>query len=92
MVGMVHNEEFWNLSPLERLELNLLRMFNKNIYEMIDAFMNTRPIFKPSHSKDIMGANDNVYITPIHNQKFEVQQMIKDCRYKMKLVLCCTLV
>jgi hypothetical protein len=59
MVGMGHNEEFWNL----------LRMFNKDIYEMIDAFMNTRPIFKPLNSRDFMGANDNVYITPIHNKK-----------------------
>jgi hypothetical protein len=79
MVGMGHNEEFWNSSPLERLALNLLRMFNKDIYEMIDAFMNTEAIFKTSHSRDFMGANDNVYSTPIHNKKFESKQTIKDC-------------
>jgi hypothetical protein len=45
MVGTSHKEEFWNILPANRMALNLQRLFHKVIYEMIDAFMNSWPIF-----------------------------------------------
>ncbi len=41
--------------------LNLVKLFNKFIYEMIDAFMSNKPTFDPSHSPNFMDPNDNVY-------------------------------
>jgi hypothetical protein len=38
--------------------MNLFTQFNENIYEMLDAFMNTKPIFQPMHSMDFMDLNN----------------------------------
>jgi hypothetical protein len=38
--------------------MNLFTQINENIYEMIDAFMNTKPIFQPMHSMDFMDLNN----------------------------------
>jgi hypothetical protein len=50
MVGTSHKEEFWNNPLPNRTTFNLQRFFYKVIYEMIDAFMNSWPIFELSHS------------------------------------------
>jgi hypothetical protein len=50
MEKMNHNENYWNIPPLDGVTLSLPRIFNKVIYEMTDAFMNNKTIFKPLHS------------------------------------------
>jgi hypothetical protein len=57
---MRHNEELWNMSTINKVAMNLPRMLNKNIYEMIYSFTKTRPIFQPPHSKDFMDLIDDV--------------------------------
>ncbi len=47
-----------------KVALNLVQLFNKNIFEMVNAFVNTQLKFQPSHFKDFIDTNDNVY-TPI---------------------------
>jgi hypothetical protein len=39
MVGASKKQIFWNMLPLDKIVMNPPRVFNKNIYEMIDAFM-----------------------------------------------------
>jgi len=50
------------MSTANRLASNLPRLFNKNIFEMIDLLMNNPPIFQLPHSRDFMDFNDNIYI------------------------------
>ncbi len=47
-----------------KVALNLVQLFNKNIFEMVNAFVNTQLKFQPSHFKSFIDINDNVY-TPI---------------------------
>lgn len=54
IVGMGHNEFFWNMSIVDKVSMNLLRMFNKSIYEMIDTVMKIRSIFQPPHFRGFM--------------------------------------
>jgi hypothetical protein len=63
-VGTGCNEEFWNMSITNRVNMNLSKAFRKNIYEIINSFMKTRPIFQPSHFRDFMDLNNVVYIPP----------------------------
>jgi hypothetical protein len=44
MVGTSQKQIFWNMLPLDKIVMNPPRVFNKNIYEMIDAFMSIKPI------------------------------------------------
>jgi hypothetical protein len=53
-----HNEELWNMLPNDIIVMNFLRIFNINIYEMINTFMNTRLIFKLTHSMYFIDPND----------------------------------
>ncbi len=39
MVVTSHNEWFWNMISIDIIIMNLFRLFNKNIYKMIDTFM-----------------------------------------------------
>jgi hypothetical protein len=55
MVGTNHDEGFWNM--LSTTKLCLFRLFNKSIYKMIDAFMNTELIFQPPNFKYFMDPN-----------------------------------
>jgi hypothetical protein len=50
---------------------DLPRVFVKSIYEMIDAFMSSRPNFEPSHSQDFMDPNNNVFNPKFTYQEFE---------------------
>jgi hypothetical protein len=59
MVGIGHSQDHWNIIPLDKITLNLPRMFNKVIYEMINAFMSNKPIFEPTHSWDFMDPHDD---------------------------------
>ncbi len=43
-----------------RVNMNLL-----NIYEMINSFVKTRPIFQVSHSRDFMDPNNAMYSPPL---------------------------
>jgi len=47
-----------------KISMNLLRMFSRNIHEMINAFMKTRPIFQPPHSRDFMDLQMMLCTTP----------------------------
>jgi len=68
MIGMGHNKKFL-IVYYKKIIMNVFVLFNKNIYEIIDAFMKTIPIFKASHSKDFMDLNHAMY-TPTP-QEFE---------------------
>jgi hypothetical protein len=57
--------------PRDIIAMNLLRVFNINIYEMINTFMNTRLIFKLTHSMYFIDPNDKVY-TLMRAQKLKV--------------------
>ncbi len=59
---------FWNMSIASKVSMNLLRMSNRSIYEMIENFMKTRPIFQPPHCRDFMGPTDAVY-NPFFHEK-----------------------
>jgi hypothetical protein len=54
MVEVGHNLNFKTCPLQKKITMNLHRLFNKNIYEMIDAFIKTITIFKPLYSKDFM--------------------------------------
>jgi hypothetical protein len=43
---------------------------SKNIYEMIDSFMKTKPIFQPPHFRDFMNLNDAMYSPPLQETEF----------------------
>jgi hypothetical protein len=60
MVERKHNEKLWNMSIIDKVAMNLLRMFNINIYKTIDTFMKIRPLFQPPHSKDFMNLTNDV--------------------------------
>jgi hypothetical protein len=47
--------------PHDIIAMNLLKVFNINIYEMINTFMSTRLIFKLTHSMYFINPNDKVY-------------------------------
>jgi hypothetical protein len=68
IVGMGHNDFFWNMSSTDKVSMNLFRMSNRSIYEMIDAFMKTRPIFQQLHSKDFMDPTNVVYNPLLHEE------------------------
>jgi hypothetical protein len=68
IIGMGHNEFFRNMSIIDKVSMNLLRMFNRSIYKMIDTFMKTRPIFQPSHFRDFMDPTDVVYNPLLHEE------------------------
>jgi hypothetical protein len=69
MASTDHNEDYWSILPQDRVALNLWRLFNKMIYEMIDAFMSNMPIFEPPYFWDFMDTNDNIYILNYVNQE-----------------------
>jgi hypothetical protein len=62
---MGHNEEFWNMFGTNRVNINLLKVIGKNIFEMINSFVKTRPIFQASHSRDFMYPKNAMYIAPL---------------------------
>jgi len=70
MVEMGHNEELWNMFIIDKVAMNLPRMFNMSIYKTIDAFMKTRPIFQPPHSRDFMDLTDDVCNPTFQETKF----------------------
>jgi hypothetical protein len=50
---------------------NLLRHYSQSVYEMIDAFMRSMPIFHPPHVHDLMQKGDGIYVPPprhLHNK------------------------
>jgi hypothetical protein len=50
---------------------DLPRVFVKSIYEMMDAFMSSRPNFEPPCSQDFTDPNNNVFNPKFVCQKFE---------------------
>jgi len=44
--------------PSNKIAINLFTQFNESIYEMMDVFMNTKPMFQPMHSMDFMDLNN----------------------------------
>ncbi len=69
MASIDQNEDYWNILPQDRVALNLWRLFNKMIYDMIDAFMHNMPIFEPLYFWDFMDTNDNLYTFNYVNQE-----------------------
>ncbi len=72
---MCQNEDFWNMCATNILASNLLKLFNKSIFKMIDSFMNRRPIFESPHSHYVMDPIDNIYTTKsiLHNHNSLIQ-------------------
>ncbi len=68
IVRMGHNEFFWNISIVDKVSMNLLKMFNKSIYEMIDTFMKTRSIFQLPHFRGFMDPIDAMYNPLLHEE------------------------
>ncbi len=64
MVRTSRNEKFKEMYLFNKVALNLVQLFNKNIFEMVNSFVNTQLKFQPSHFKGFIDTNDNVY-TPI---------------------------
>jgi hypothetical protein len=65
IVGTGHNEELWSMFTINRVSMNLPKVFNKNIYEMIDSFMKTT-----MHLKDFKDLNNAVYNPPFQETKY----------------------
>jgi len=65
---MGHNDFFGNMSIANKVSMNLLRMSNRSIYEMIETFMKIRPIFQPPHCRDFMDPTNAVY-NPLFHEK-----------------------
>jgi hypothetical protein len=61
MYGTGHATEYWDLMAQEMVVLNLLRHFNRQVYEMVDMFMRTCPMLNPPHVKNNMAHDDHVY-------------------------------
>ncbi len=53
------------------IAMNLLKLFNINIYELINTFMNTKFIFKLTHFVYFIDPNDKVY-TFMCPQKYKI--------------------
>jgi hypothetical protein len=60
----------YGMSTINKVPMNLPRMFNMSIYKTIDAFMKTRPIFQPPHSRDFMDSVDDVCSPTFQETKF----------------------
>jgi hypothetical protein len=56
-----HNEEYWDMSTKYKVSQGLLKFFSKMFIEFINIFMYSRPCFNPSHSRNFMNPNDDVY-------------------------------
>ncbi len=61
MYGTGHATEYWDLMAQKNITSNLLRHFNRQVYEMVDMFMKTCPTLNPPHVKDTMAHDDHVY-------------------------------
>jgi len=61
MFQTCHSEELWNMFPHDIIAMNLPKVSNINIYEMINTFINTRFIFKLTHSMFFIDPNDKVH-------------------------------
>lgn len=45
----------------QKKTLNFLRYYNKYVYDIIEVFMDTWPMFHPPHIWNLMLFNDSVY-------------------------------
>lgn len=52
------NEDYWVLSIQNMSFLDLLKQYVKKIYETIEYFLSSQPIFCPHHVQDLMATND----------------------------------
>jgi hypothetical protein len=69
---MGHNLNFKTCPLQKKFTMNLPKLFNKNIYEMIDTFIKTITIFKPLYFKDFMDINDAMYTPTARELKFAI--------------------
>ena len=56
-----NNEEYWNMSPIERHTLRLPKNFNKFMYSAIDEFQSDRPTLHLVNAKDFLNEEDDYY-------------------------------
>jgi hypothetical protein len=56
-----HNEKYWDMFAKYRVSQGLPIFFSIMFFGFINIFMNSIPCFNPSHSKDFMNPNDDVY-------------------------------
>jgi hypothetical protein len=52
------NEDYWVLSIQNMSFLDLPKQYVTKIYETIEYFLSSRPIFCPHHVQDLMAMND----------------------------------
>jgi hypothetical protein len=58
MIGTIKNNEYWSFEFFWHL--------NKGMYELIESFVNIKPLLWPHHVCDLMFAHDNIYIPLEH--------------------------
>lgn len=58
MLRTTHNQNYWTLSPQEKVTFHLPQFFPKNFYDPLLKFMGIRPIYNPPHVQDLMGDED----------------------------------
>ncbi len=86
-----HNEKYWDMFVEDKVLQGLLRNFNKVFFELIDIFMNRRPCFNPSHSRDFMNPNNDVYHAVFFHDHVKIQGLMKNSIVKRPWERCITL-
>ncbi len=44
-----HNEDYWEMSTIDRLAQGSFGSFNKSYFDLVHDFMHNRPCFNPQH-------------------------------------------
>jgi hypothetical protein len=58
MLQTTHNQNYWTLSPQEKVTFHLPKKVPKNFYDPLLKFMGIKPIYNPPHVQDLMGDVD----------------------------------
>jgi hypothetical protein len=61
MSSTKNNTDYLTFISQENTTFNFLRNYSKSVYDTIEVFMATRPMFDPTHIRDLMLFNDSVY-------------------------------
>jgi hypothetical protein len=61
MSSTKNNTDYLTFISQEKTTLNFLKNYSKFVYDTIEVFMGTRPMFHPPHIWNLMLLNDSVY-------------------------------
>jgi len=61
MSSIKNNANYLTFISQEKIMLNFLKNCSKSVYDTIEVFMGTRPMFHPPHIQNLMLLNDSVY-------------------------------